>query len=256
MTTLSPFFPELTLSRKYMIIEKKRNGAPLPFVRPKDDPRMKRVTIQKLFSCYPYVIALLVLLLCLAAYPLQLIGRTEYESGSLETGIFPNLDLSGGETAICTFTPSRGHLTSVSFRFLISGKAPDGSVTLELYDEQQKKLASCILEAGDVMNYRWIDFPVDLSLEAGKTYAWRLQASDYEEASLSLYGGSPDIGPVETQTFYYNGLEQETITPAAVYTYTGRIERESALPYYTAFLLLGLILYGAFRKFEKNDGDI
>lgn len=210
---------------------------------------------KKLFSCYPYVIAAFVLLLCLFVWPLRLLGHTSYESTSLETGIFPNLNLSDGSILIEEFTPSHEQLDSISLQFLISGSAPDGTVTLELYDDSGTKLHSVTLESGDIMNYRWIDFPTDLRLDTSRTYSWYLYAQDYDEASLALYSGSPMTGPKEATAFYYNGYHEEDLTPAVIYTYTDRVDQEHALPYYTVFLLFGLLLFAACRRPESEKAN-
>lgn len=209
----------------------------------------------RLFSFCPYLIIILVLLLCLSVWPWQLIGHTSYKNVSLEKGIFPNLNLSDGSILTGQFTPAHSRLDSISFQFLISGRAPDGTVTLELYDKDEKKICSTVLESGDVMNYRWVHFPIedpDLELTPGESYTWRLKARDYEEVSLALYSGSPVIGPEESGPFYYNGNPEEKLLPAMTFTYTDRVDREHCLPYDTAFLLFGLLLLAAYYKFEKT----
>lgn len=223
------------------------------------DQPMTNETRKKLFSFYPYCIAFFVVLLCLAVWPLQLLGHTSYESASLERGIFPNLNLSDGSVPAGEFTPAHRQLDSISFRFLISGQAPDGTVTLELHSgpqQQKQKICSVELESGDIMNYRWIDFPLDLELEPDATYTWQLRAADYEEASLALYSGSPVIGPNEAGPFYYNDIPEEKHMPAVIYTYSDQIDAERCLPYYAAFLLFGLLLFTMCRKFEKYTEDV
>ncbi|MBO5095064.1 MAG: hypothetical protein J6C33_12050 [Lachnospiraceae bacterium] len=197
---------------------------------------------KQLFSYYPFIIAAFVFLLCIAVWPLRLIGHTSYESSSLERGIFPNLNLSDGSVVIGEFTPFHDRLDSISFQFLISGSAPDGTVTLELYNQFDQQLYSVTMESGDIMNYRWIKFPVNMELSSSETYTWRLRAYDYDEASLSLYSGSPLIGPEEAGAFYYNGYAEEKLTPAVTYTYTDKVDQQRCLPYYTVFVLLGLLL--------------
>lgn len=211
-----------------------------------------------LFSFYPYLIAALVLLLCLFVCPMSLIGHTTYQSSSLETGLFANLELTDNSIVISEFTPSHKQLDSISFRFLSSGKAPEGTVTLELYNKMQKKICSVTLESGDIMNYRWIDFPIDMELETDEIYCWQLRAYDYdeEEASLSLYSGGTATGPDEAGMLYYNGKAKKELTPAVIYSYTDRVDAEHALPYYIVFLLLGLLLFTACRKFEKTNEDV
>ena len=85
---------------------------------------------KKLFSYYPFIIAALVALLCVMVWPLGLLGHTTYESTSLERGIFPNLNLSDSSILTGQFRPSHKQLDSISFRFLISGSAPEGTVDL------------------------------------------------------------------------------------------------------------------------------
>lgn len=217
---------------------------------------MTNTNIKRLFSFYPYLIAALVLLLCLAVWPARLLGHTTYESASLETGLFPNLNLSDGSIIVGEFTPAHKQLDSISFQFLSSGKAPDGTVTLELYDRLEQKIYSVTLESGDIMNYRWIHFPVDgPELTPGEQYTWHLRAYDYDEASLALYSGSPATGPEEAGQFYYNGFHEEKLSPAVIYTYTDRIDGSHYLPYYTAFILFGLLLFVMCRKFEKTDEE-
>lgn len=209
---------------------------------------MKGETFKKLFSYYPYIIAVFIFLLCIAVWPLRLIGHTSYESASLERGIFPNLNLSDGSIVTGEFVPSHSRLDSISFQFLISGSAPDGTVTLELYNQFDQKLYSVTMESGDIMNYRWIKFPVGMELSPEETYAWHLRAYDYEEASLALYSGSPSTGPDEAGAFYYNGYAEEDLTPAVVYTYTDKVDQQHCLPYDTAFILVGLLLFAACRN--------
>lgn len=213
---------------------------------------------RKLFSFYPYLIAVLVLLLCLFVCPMNLIGHTTYQSSSLETGLFANLELTDSSIVISEFTPSHKQLDSISFRFLSSGKAPEGTVTLELYNKMQKKICSVTLESGDIMNYRWIDFPMDIELETDEIYCWQLRAYDYdeEEASLSLYSGGTATGPDEAGMLYYNGDLKKDLTPAVIYSYTDRVDAEHAMPYYIVFLLLGLLLFTACRKFETTNEDV
>lgn len=212
---------------------------------------------QKLFSLYPYVTAALVVMMCLLVCPLQLIGHTAYESSSLETGIFPNLDLTDGSIAISEFSPSHKHLDRISLRFLSSGSAPDGTVTLELYDSMQQKLCEVSLPSGSIMNYRWISFPLDVELEAGETYTWLLRACDYdpEKASLSLYTGGASTAPDESGAFYYNGSREKNWTPAVIFSYTDRADIEHAMPYYIVIFLIGLLLFTACSKFEKTNED-
>lgn len=212
---------------------------------------------KKLSSIYPYVIAALVLMLCLMVWPMQLIGNTSYESSSLESGIFPNLELADSSAATCKFTPSHARLDQISFRFLCTKSAPEGSLVLTLYDDQQKKIYDTTLESGDVMNYRWIHFPIDLQLIPGQTYIWQLRAHDYDkdEVSLALYSGGISTGPAEAGEFYYNGSYQEHFTPAVVYSYTDRADQRHAMPYYLIFLLIGLLLFTAIRKCEQTNED-
>ncbi len=210
---------------------------------------------KKLVFCYPYIVAALTVLLCLAVWPLGLFGHTTYKSTSLEEGIFPNLNLSDGSIVTGEFTPRHSRLTAISFRYLISGDAPDGEVSLELCDQAGKTVCTVTLESGDIMNYRWCRFPVDAVLEAGETYTWHMKASEYEDTPLALYSGSPVIGPQEAGKFYYNGAPDETRTPAAVYTYTDRIDGEHYLPWYAAFAILGVLLTVMCRKFETPDEE-
>ncbi len=210
---------------------------------------------KKLFSFYPCIIAGMTLLLCLSVWPLRLLGHTVYKSASLERGIFPNLNLSDGSILTGEFTPTHRQLDSISFRFLISGQAREGTVELSLSDDQGHDIYSVILESGDVMNYRWIHFPVETELEADRTYIWHLQADGYEEASLALYSGSPVIGPEEAGPFFYNGAPEEKHTPAVIYTYTDKVDKAHCLPYYTVILLIGLLFFSMCRKFEKTDED-
>lgn len=211
----------------------------------KDGSDMKGKTFKKLFFYYPYIIAVFVFLLCIAVWPLRLIGHTSYESASLERGIFPNLNLSDGSIALGEFVPSHSRLCSISFQFLTSGSAPDGTVTLELYNQFDQQLYSVTMESGDIMNYRWSKFPIDMELSPEETYTWRLRAYDYEEASLALYSGSLSTGPEEAGAFYYNGRAEEHLTPAVVYAYTDKVDWQRALPYDTFFILLGLLLLAA-----------
>lgn len=225
----------------------------------RDERYMINKKYMRLFSFYPYLIAALVILSCLAIWPWQLWGHTSYQNVSLERGIFPNLNLSDGSILTGEFIPSHGRLDSLSFRFLISGRAPDGTVTLELYDSNEKKLCSTTLESGDVMNYRWVRFPIEdteLELRPGESYLWRMRARDYEDASLALYSGSPIIGPEESGQFYYNGIPEEKYLPAVTYTYTDKVDGAHCLPYYTVSLLFGLLLLTACRKFEKTTEEI
>ncbi len=206
---------------------------------------------KKCFSYYPFMIAALILFMCLAVWPLGLLGHTRYESASLERGIFPNLNLSDASILTCKFTPAHRQLDSISFRFLISGQAREGTVDLSLSDDTGKDIFAVTLESGDVMNYRWIDFPIEMELDTERTYMWHLQAHEYEEASLALYAGSPVIGPEETGDFYYNGMQEEKLAPAVIYTYTDKIDDSNYLPYYTVFLILGLLLFMMCRRFRQ-----
>lgn len=212
-------------------------------------------TFKKIFSYYPYIIAAFIFLLCIAVWPLCLIGHTSYESASLETGIFPNLNLSDGSIVTGEFSPSHDQLDSISFQFLISGSAPDGTVTLELYNQFDQQLYSVTMESGDIMNYRWIKFPVDMKLSSSETYAWHLRAYDYDEASLALYSGGPSTGPEEAGALYYNGSQEKKLTPAVIYTYTDKINRQRCLPYYTVFVLLGLLLFSTCRNATCRQSD-
>lgn len=216
---------------------------------------MTRETCKKLFSFYPCMIAVLVVLLCLSIWPLGLLGHTSYESASLERGIFPNLNLSNGSVLTGEFTPSRRHLTGISFRFLISGQAREGTVDLTLSDDTGTDICAVTLESGDVMNYRWVHFPLETELDPERTYHWHMQAHEYDEASLALYSGSPVIGPQEAGTFYYNGSQEEKLTPAMIYTYIDAVDETCYLPYYTVCLLFGLLLFFMCRKFEKTNED-
>lgn len=213
---------------------------------------------QRLFSFYPYLIIALVLLLCLLVCPMKLIGHTTYQSSSLETGLFANLELTDGSIVISEFTPSHRQLDSISFRFLSSGKAPEGTVTLELYDKTQEKVYDITLESGDIMNYRWIDFPIDMELETDEIYAWQLRAYDYDEedSSLFLYSGGTATGPDESGKLYYNGEAEKELTPAVIFSYTDRVDTGHAMPYYIIFFLFGLLLFTACRKFEKTSEDV
>jgi len=211
---------------------------------------------KKLISFYPCLIAVLVFLLCLAVWPLRLLGHTTYESPSLETGIFPNLNLSDGTILTGEFTPTHQRLSSLSFRFLTNGQAPrDGTVSLALCDPSGKELTSITLESGDVMNYRWIAFPLEAQLEPGKTYQWKMQAEDYEDVPLALYSGSPSTAPEEAGPFFYNGSPEEKYSPAVIYTYTDKIDKSHCLPYYTAFLLLGILACTACGRFDKKSEE-
>lgn len=214
--------------------------------------------LQKLFPSYPYVLTALALIICLFVYPLKLIGHTDYESSSLETGIFPNLVLTDGAIITSEFTPAHEQLDHISFRFLSSGNAPEGTVTLTLFNKMQEQLADVTLESGDIMNYRWIDFSIDAKLEPDEIYTWQLRAHDYneEEASLSLYSGGISTGPKESGTLYYNGEKEETFTPAVIFSYTDRVDAEHALPYYVVIILLGLLLFSTCRKFEQTSEEI
>ena len=207
---------------------------------------------KKLFSYYPFIIAALVALLCVMVWPLGLLGHTTYESTSLERGIFPNLNLSDSSILTGQFRPSHKQLDSISFRFLISGSAPEGTVDLGVSDDAGHDIFAVTLESGDVMNYRWIDFPFEMELDTARTYTWHLKAHNYDEASLALYAGSPVIGPEEAGDFYYNGAQEETLTPAVIYSYTDQIDDAHYLPYYTVFLLLGLLLCMMCHRFRPD----
>ena len=216
------------------------------------------VNFKKLSAFIPHLTVAFVLLLCLLVWPLRIIGHTTYENASLDDGIFPNLKMEDNSVVISEFTPAHSQLDSISFRFLISGKAPDGTVTLDIYDDTQEVIYSVTLDSGDIMNYRWIHFPVDMELDTERTYSFMLRAYDYdlEESSLSLYSGGVATGPDESGQLYYNGSPMDELIPAIIFSYTDRIDAKHALPYYTTFLLFGMLLLTALRKFEKPDKDV
>ena len=202
---------------------------------------------------YPYIIAAFVLLMCLAVWPLRLFGHTTYENTSLDRGLSPDLLLSDDSLVIGEFTPEKEKLESISFKFLTSGKAPDGQITLEIYDSFGDEIQSVTLKSGDAMNYRWTVFPLDLTLDPEQTYTYRLFAFDYDDASLSLYVGADTTAPAESGRFFYNGSSPGNISSAITYTYTGKVDAEHYLPYYAAILIFGLILYAACRKSEPQE---
>jgi len=210
--------------------------------------------IKKLLSFYPYWITALVLLLCIAVHPMHILGHTTYENASLEDGIYPNLKLEDGSVVISEFTPAHAQLDEISFRFLCSGSAPDGIVSLKVVDANMKEIYESKLESGDIMNYRWISFPIDASLKQGTSYYILLHAQNYdaEDAALTLYCGGPSTAPEESGQLYYNGNPESTLTPAVIYSYTDRVDSAHALPFYIAILLIGLILFSTFTKFENT----
>ena len=208
--------------------------------------------IKKLLSFYPYWITALVLLLCIAVHPMHILGHTTYENASLEDGIYPNLKLEDGSVVISEFIPAHAQLDEISFRFLCSGSAPDGVVSLQILDDTMEEIYSTSLESGDIMNYRWITFPLDVELVSGKRYFIFLRAYDYEDAALTLYCGGPSTAPEESGQLYYNGNPENNLTPAVIYSYTDRVDSAHALPFYIAFLLIGLILFSTFAKFENT----
>lgn len=214
--------------------------------------------LQKLFPFYPYMLTALALIVCLLICPLQLIGHTAYDSSSLETGIFPNLVLTDGSIITSEFTPSHKQLDRISFRFLSSGSAPEGTVSLTLFDKMEKKICEVTLKSGDIMNYRWIPFPIDTRLTPGDTYTWQLRAYDYDEedSSLCLYSGGLSTAPEESGRLYYNGEKEKNFSPAIIFSYTDRVDSEHALPYYVIAALLALLLFTACRKFEETSKEI
>lgn len=216
--------------------------------------------LKKLFSFYSYLIVLLVFLLCLCVWPLRLFGHTIYENTSSEEGIFPNLELSGGEAASGQFYPAHARLESISFQFLSSGSAKDGKVTLSLTDIDGTPICETTLTSGDIMNYRWISFPIEQTLSTDNCYVWSLQAQDYEDASLALYTGSPLIGPeaelTDTTGFYYNWIPYDNLTCAIRFSYTDKIDSAHKLAYWAAFVLFGMLLYAACRRIETMQEDV
>lgn len=216
------------------------------------------MTLQKyrnLFFFYPYIILGLLFLLCLLVWPLGLLGHVSHESTALDRGIAASIDLSGHAVAAGDFTPSGKRLESISFQFLKSAQAQDGTATLELYNSARTPVTSVSIDIADIMNYRWISFPINLPLEQGQTYTWRLQTDNCPEGGLLLYAGSATIGPKEAGAFSYNDTPLPAQAPYVTYTYRNRPDFMGALPYYIVFFLCGMLLFAMCRKFEPIHED-
>lgn len=212
--------------------------------------------MKKIFTLfYPYMIPIFVLFLCLAVYPLNLIGHISYENASLERGIYPNLDLTNGQVVSAEFTPSKEHLDQISFRFLSGGYAPDGCVTVSIYDIADELVAEETLESGEIMNYRWIPFKLDADLNTDELYRYQISASDYEDASLALYTGSPLIGPEENGMVYYEGIPENDMTIAAIFAYTAHVDKAHALSYDAIILLFGILCFSICNQITKTDKE-
>ena len=211
------------------------------------NPNAKKLTI------YPYIIAVIVFLMCLAVWPLGLLGHTTYQNTTPDRGLTADILLSDDSLAIGEFTPQKAHLESLSFKFLTRGQAPDGQITLDIVDSFGKPVHSVTLDSGDAMNYRWAVFPMDVTLDTEEAYSFRLSATDYEDAELSLYTGADSFAPKEAGNFYYNGSSPGDIYPAITYRYTGKTDKEHCLSYYAMILLFGLLLFAACRKFKSHE---
>lgn len=200
-----------------------------------------------------YGIAAVVFLLCLAVWPLGLLGHTTYKNITPDRGLSADLQLSDGSLAIGEFTPAHSHLESLSFQFLTRGQALDGMITLEIFDSQGSSIHSITLKSGDAMNYRWTSFPLKLTLSTEETYTYALSASGYSADSLFLYTGADTISPSESGSFYYNGTSSGSVFPAITYQYQGKADQSHCLPYYAVFFLSGLLFLAACRKFTPHE---
>ena len=149
------------------------------------------------------------------------------------------------------FTSFKEHLESISFQFIKSSQAQEGTAILELYNSAQTPVTTVSLDIADIMNYRWISFPLDLPLEPGQTYTWRIRTANCPENGLIMYAGSSTIGPEEAGTFSYNNTPLPAQAPYVTYTYRGRPDFLHALPYYILFFLCGMLLFSMCHKFEQ-----
>ena len=114
------------------------------------------MTLQKyrnLFFFYPYIILGILFLLCILVWPLRLLGHTSYERAALDRGITGSIDLSGSAMAAGEFTSFKEHLESISFQFIKSSQAQEGTAVLELYNSAQTPVTTVSLDIADIKSF-------------------------------------------------------------------------------------------------------
>jgi len=223
--------------------------------------------MKRFFNKYAGIVILIaVVLLCVAAFPLGLF-KTSYVSGDRMdttewTLVYGSDDKHKDDESISSplliegeLVPEKSGLRELAFRFNTRGDAIDGKLTLKVYDSYGEVVDEIQIGSYDAMNYHWACFPLSGKYEKGQTYSYDLVLDKYKDASISVATIDGGILPAETQAGGVGDEDLDGRMPLIRYTYRAAVDTTAKLPFYVAFMTLGLFAYGIWRVIKLRRSE-
>lgn len=196
----------------------------------------KEISIKRLIS---YLIFACALISMLCIWPFGLVRR-EVVNESHRTTYDRTGQIVEGGAIIQEFVPQYDYLESISLYLSKGwGQASEGEFSFQLYNENLEVIDSFTQDIALVEEETYYDIKIEQSVEAGKTYYYRIDCSNYGDMAPSLYLAQ---GPIENVRIYYGAGVMEGFQAANRYIYGAKLIWHQVLVYDIFILLMALML--------------